>query len=222
MLYIVPTPIGNLGDITIRALEVLKSVDLIAAEDTRRTLKLMRHYEIECPLISYHEHNEQRRAEELANRLSTGETIALVTDAGTPGVSDPGFRLLRECINDGIQYTVLPGSSALTTAVVACGYGGGKFYFGGFLPVKSGQRARDLGNAIERKEFTLFFETPHRLLKSLAVLADLDPGRKVCVCRELTKQHEEIRHGNAQELLDYYTAHPPRGEIVLAIDGSGC
>ena len=221
MLHVVPTPIGNLGDITVRALEVLRAVDLIAAEDTRHTRRLLTHYGIDRPLASYHEHNERRRAVDIAGRLERGEAVALVTDAGTPTVSDPGFRILEECIARGLAYSVLPGASSVVVAAAACGFGGGRFFFGGFLPVKSGQRRREIGEALRRDEFSLYFESPHRLLKSLAVLAELDRARLLCVCRELSKRHEEIRRGSAPELIERYSAHPPRGEIVLAVAGAG-
>lgn len=219
MLYLVPTPIGNLGDITLRAVDVLREVDVIAAEDTRHTRRLLDHLGIGKPVLSYHEHNEIRRASELADRLAGGQSVALVSDAGTPSVSDPGFRILRVCIERGLEYTVLPGASALTVAVAGSGFGGGRFYFGGFLPVRSGQRGQCLARARERLEFSVFFESPHRLVKSLGAAVAVDGDWELCVCRELSKRHEEYRRGAACELLAHYTGHPPKGEIVLVCAG---
>lgn len=214
-----PTPIGNLGDITLRALEALKTASLVAAEDTRRTIILLNHYGIKAPLLSFHEHNEARRTAELLEKLRTGETVALVTDAGMPGISDPGHRLIRACIENDIPFTVLPGASAVVTALVGSGFDATPFHFAGFLPVKSGQRQRCLQEALDREETTVFFESPHRLLKSLEVLRELAPSRRICVARELTKQYEEYRRGIPGELLQHYTAHPPKGEICLVISG---
>lgn len=218
MLHVVPTPIGNLGDITLRAIETLKSVEAVVAEDTRHTQRLLSHLGIERPLISYHEHNERRRTPELLARLAGGADLALVSDAGTPGISDPGYRLIQACISAEIPYSVLPGASALTVAAVGCGFGGGRFHFGGFLPVKCGQRADELKAAADRQVFSLYFESPHRLVKSLAAAAEIMPSRQLCVARELTKLHEEFRRGLPGDLLAHYSAHPPKGEIVLAID----
>lgn len=220
MLYLVATPIGNLADITLRALEVLKSVDLIAAEDTRHSGHLLRHHGVSRPLVSFHEHNEARRTQELVVRLHAGLNVALVTDAGMPGVSDPGARLVRACQAEGIPYTVLPGASALPVALVGSGFDAERFFYGGFLPTKSGQRERVLRGAVERAETSVFFESPYRLVKSLAVLAELAPARPVCVARELTKQFEEFRRGMPGDLLAHYTARPPKGEITLVISGS--
>ena len=219
MLYVVATPIGNLGDITLRALDVLKSVDLIAAEDTRHSGMLLKHFGIKKRLISYHEHNEARRTAELVERLTQGENVALITDAGTPGISDPGLRLVRECIQGELLFTVIPGPSSILTALLGSGFSTEKFSFRGFLPVKSGQRERELRAAAECDETTIFFESPYRLTKTLAVCADLMPDRKLCVARELTKKFEEFRRGTASELLAHYEAHPPKGEIVLVIAG---
>jgi 16S rRNA (cytidine1402-2'-O)-methyltransferase len=217
MLYVVATPIGNLDDITLRALEVLKSVDLIAAEDTRHSGNLLRHFKIRKPLVSYHEHNEAMRSEELAGRLETGENVALITDAGMPGLSDPGARLIRKCIERGLAYTVIPGVSAILTGLVGSGLGAESFCFRGFLPVKSGQRERELRAAAESEETTIFFESPYRILKTLAACAELMPDRQLCVARELTKKFEEFRRGTAAELVAHYTAHPAKGEITLVI-----
>jgi len=219
MLTLIATPIGNLGDITLRALEALKAADLIAAEDTRHSGNLLRHFEISKPLVSYHEHNEARRTAELIEELAAGKNIALITDAGLPGISDPGHRLLRACIERGLPYTILPGPSAVLTALIGSGFPAERFYFGGFLPVKSGQRERELLAANARLETSIFFESPYRLVRSLEVCAAHFPARKVCVARELTKQFEEYRIGLPPDLLAHYTAHPPKGEIVLLLRG---
>jgi 16S rRNA (cytidine1402-2'-O)-methyltransferase len=217
MLYVVATPIGNLGDITVRALEVLKSVDVIAAEDTRYSGMLLKHFEIKKPLVSYHEHNEAMRTAQLVDRLAGDENVALITDAGTPALSDPGARLIRACIERGLPLTIIPGPSSILAALVGSGFSTERFYFGGFLPVKSGQRERELRAMAERGETTIFFESPYRLTKTLAVCTDIMPDRQLCVARELTKKFEEFRHGIASELLAHYEAHPPKGEIVLVI-----
>lgn len=217
MLYLVATPIGNLGDITLRALETLKAVDKIAAEDTRHSGNLLRHFGIQKPVVSYHEHNEARRTAELIEELAAGRSIAVITDAGLPGISDPGHRLLRACIERGIPYTILPGPSAVLTALLGSGFPAESFYYGGFLPVKSGGRERDLLAAEARSETSVFFESPHRLVKTLAVCADKFPLRPLCVARELTKQFEEYRIGLPPALLAHYTERPPKGEIVLLI-----
>ena len=220
MLFVVATPIGNLGDITLRAVEVLKSADLIAAEDTRHSGLLLKHLEIKKPFISYHEHNEAKRTPELIERLMRGENVALITDAGTPGLSDPGLRLIRECIQHELPFTIIPGPSSILTALLASGFSTEKFSFRGFLPVKDGQRARELRVATERAETVIFFESPYRLTKTLAACIDIMPDRELCVARELTKKFEEFRRGVASELLEHYQSHPPKGEIVLVISGS--
>jgi 16S rRNA (cytidine1402-2'-O)-methyltransferase len=228
MLYVVATPIGNLGDITLRALEILKDVDLVAAEDTRHSGILLKRYQIHKPLISYHQHNEAMRTAQLVERLAAGEKIALITDAGTPGLSDPGGRLIRECIKRELPFTIIPGPSSISTALVGSGFSAEKFFFGGFLPVKSGQRERELRVAATRQETSVYFESPYRLTKTLKVCVDVmsasrtDPSRggqdrQLCVARELTKKFEEFRRGTAAELLAHYEAHPPKGEIVLLI-----
>ncbi len=217
MLYVVATPIGNLGDITLRALDVLKSVDLIAAEDTRHSGMLLKHLEIKKPLVSYHEHNEAMRTAQLVERLAADENVALITDAGTPALSDPGARLIRACIERGLPLTIIPGPSSILAALVGSGFSTERFYFGGFLPVKSGQRERELRATAERGETTIFFESPYRLTKTLAACTGIIPDRQLCVARELTKKFEEFRHGIASKLLAHYEAHPPKGEIVLVI-----
>jgi 16S rRNA (cytidine1402-2'-O)-methyltransferase len=221
VLYLVATPIGNLGDITLRALETLKSVDKIAAEDTRHSGNLLRHFGIAKPLVSYHQHNEARRTAELIEELAAGKKIAVITDAGMPGISDPGHRLLRACIDRGLPYTVLPGASSVLTALIGSGFDAAAFTFRGFLPVKSGQRERELRAAAERAETTIFLESPYRLLKTLQACAEIIPERKVCVARELTKQYEEFRKGTPGELVAHYTAHAVKGEMVVVIEGRG-
>lgn len=219
MLTLVPTPVGNLEDITLRALRVLREADAIAAEDTRHAGILLKHHGIHRPLISLHEHNEAARATEIADRLAAGENIALLTDAGTPGISDPGYRVVRACLERGLEFTVLPGPSAVLPALVGSGLPLHEFYFGGFLPVKSGRRRTALEIALARKETSIFFESPHRIAKSLAVLADLAPDRPVCVARELSKKFEEYWRGTAAELAARAQRQPARGEICLLVAG---
>ena len=220
MLSVVPTPIGNRQDITLRAIECLKSADLVAAEDTRHSGMLLHHLGIKKPFVSLHGHNESSRCGELAERIAGGAHVALVTDAGTPGISDPGRRLVEECVSRGLPVTVLPGACAATTALVGSGFPCDRFFFGGFLPVKSGRRARGLSEAAARGETSVFYESPHRLEKTLAALAEIAPQRRVCVARELTKTFEEYRRGTASELLTHFQSHPPKGEITLLIAGS--
>ena len=220
MLFIVATPIGNLGDITLRAVEVLKSADVIAAEDTRHSGLLLKHLEIKKPFISYHQHNEAARTTELVERLGCGENVALITDAGMPGLSDPGVRLIRECIKRELPFTIIPGASSILTALLGSGFSTEKFSFRGFLPVKSGQRERALRAAAERDETAIFFESPYRVTKTLTACIDIMPERQLCVARELTKKFEEFRRGAASELLAHYQAHLPKGEIVLLISGA--
>jgi len=217
MLYVIATPIGNLGDITLRALEILKTVDLVAAEDTRHSGILLKHYQIQKPLISFHAHNEAMRTAQLAERLAAGEKIALITDAGMPGLSDPGARLIRECIKRELDFTIIPGPSSIVTALVGSGFSCEKFFFGGFLPIKSGQRERQLRAAAARYETSIFFESPYRLNKTLKAAIGILEDRQLCVARELTKKFEEFRRGTAADLLAHYEAHPPKGEIVLLV-----
>jgi 16S rRNA (cytidine1402-2'-O)-methyltransferase len=220
MLFIVGSPIGNLNDITLRALSVLKEVTLVAAEDTRRTSILLKHFEISKPLVSFHEHNEARRTSELVEKMRAGEKIALITDAGMPSISDPGYRIVRACVENEIRIEVIPGPSAVLTALVGSGLPTDRFYFGGFLPVKSGQRERELGAALARAVTSVYFESPHRIIRSLEVIANADSTRAICVARELTKHFEEYRRGEASSVLAHYAAHPPKGEITLLIAGS--
>lgn len=221
MLYVVATPIGNLGDITLRALEILKGVDLIAAEDTRHSGILLKHYKINKPLISYHEHNEAMRSAQLVERLTGGENIALITDAGTPALSDPGARLIRECTKRELPFTIIPGPSSVLSALVGSGFSTDKFFFGGFLPIKTGQRERELRAAAARQETSVYFESPYRLTKALRACIDIMQDRQLCVAREMTKKFEEFRRGTAAELLAHYEAHLPKGEIVLVLSGRG-
>lgn len=220
MLYLVGSPIGNLSDITLRALQVLKDVSIVAAEDTRRTLILLKHYEIQKPLISFHEHNEASRTAELIEKMRTGTTVALLTDAGMPSISDPGYRIVRACIQAGIVVEVIPGPSAVITAIVGSGLPTDRFYYGGFLPIKSGQRQKELLVALAREVTSVYFESPHRIIRSLETLLDADPARPICVARELTKRYEEYRRGTVAEVLAHYASHPPKGEITLIIAGS--
>jgi 16S rRNA (cytidine1402-2'-O)-methyltransferase len=219
LLTLVPSPVGNLEDITLRALRLLREADLIAAEDTRHASILLKHHGISRPLISLHEHNEAQRSEQIAQRLAAGENIALLTDAGTPGISDPGYRVVQACLARGLEFTVLPGPTSILPALVGSGLPLHEFYFGGFLPVKSGRRRNTLAAALERRETSIFFESPHRIAKSLAVLAELAPERPVCVARELSKKFEEYWRGPAAELSARAEKQPPRGEICLLIAG---
>jgi 16S rRNA (cytidine1402-2'-O)-methyltransferase len=219
MLYVVATPVGNLGDITLRALEVLKGVDVVAAEDTRHSGLLLKHFEFKKPFVSYHQHNEAARTAELVERIARGENVALITDAGTPGLSDPGLRLIRECINRQLPFTIIPGPSSILIALLGSGFSNEKFSFRGFLPVKSGRRERELRMAADSEETTLFFESPYRLLKTLHACTTVMPDRQLCVARELTKKFEEFRRGTAAELLAHYEAHPAKGEIVFIVSG---
>ena len=219
MLYVVATPIGNLGDITLRAVEVLRSADVVAAEDTRHSGLLLKHLGIKKPFVSYHEHNEAARTAELVERLARDENVALITDAGTPALSDPGMRVIRECINRELPFTIIPGPSSILLALVGSGFSIEKFSFRGFLPVKSGQRERELQIAAESRHTTLFFESRYRLVKTLQACIDIMPDRQICIARELTKKFEEFRRGTAAQLLGHYASHPAKGEIVLVVSG---
>jgi len=223
-LTLVATPIGNLGDLSYRAAEVLRNCDAVIAEDTRRAAQLLAHIEVHKPLVSFHEHNEESRLTNLMARLHQGEKLALVTDAGTPSVSDPGFRLVRACIEEGIRYTVLPGACAVTTALVGSGLPPVPFYFGGFLPSSGSGRRKELRLAVSMPMTGIYFESPHRLVDCLEDLILIAPTLRLCVCRELTKIHEEYRHGSPLELAHYYRGNPPRGEVTLvfrpAADGA--
>lgn len=221
-IVLVPTPIGNLGDITLRAVEVLRGADRIACEDTRHSAPLLAHLGISGkPLVALHDHNESRRAPELAAAAARGETIALITDAGMPGVSDPGYRVVQACIGQGIPVEVLPGPSAVMTALIGSGMPCHAFHFGGFLSVKPGKRRSALAAALASGVTHVFFESPHRLVSSLRLLAELAPDARTCVARELTKKFETYHRGTAAELLAHFEQHPPKGEIVLLVHGHG-
>jgi 16S rRNA (cytidine1402-2'-O)-methyltransferase len=220
-LTLLCTPIGNLGDLTLRAVEALRNCDGVIAEDTRRAGLLLAHLETRKPLVSFHEHNEERRLPELIARLREGQKLVLVTDAGTPSVSDPGFRLVRACIAESIDHTVLPGASAVTTALAGSGLPPVPFYFGGFLPSSGSGRRNELKKAAGLGMTAVYFESPHRLSDCLADLSGIMPGCLLSVCRELTKIHEEYRQGHPAELVSHYQSHPPRGEVTLVIDPSG-
>ena len=217
-LYLVATPIGNLADITHRALQVLRDVDLIACEDTRHTRKLLQHYGIDTKTVSYHEHNEKQRAAELIELLRQGSDVAVVSDAGTPAISDPGFRLVRAAADSGIGVIPLPGPSALITALVAAGLPTDEFFFGGFLPARSGARRTRLNELRAVPGTLIFYEAPHRLAASLSDAYEMLGERDAVVARELTKLHEEIKRGRLSELVEHYSIVEPRGEIVLLID----
>lgn len=218
-LYLVPTPIGNLGDITMRALEVLKSADLILAEDTRKTGLLLKHYSIDGKLFPYHQHNEHQAVKMLVERVSSGQTLALVTDAGTPGISDPGFLIVRECVRVGVDVECLPGAVALIPALVNSGLPSDRFCFEGFLPQKKGRQTRVRSLANEERTIVLY-ESPHRLLKALKEFAEvLGPERNASVSRELTKMFEETVRGTLQQLIEHFSKGEVKGEIVLVIEG---
>lgn len=218
-LYLVPTPIGNLKDITLRAIEVLNSVDVILAEDTRTTGKLLKHLEIRRPLQSYHIFNEHKTVEKLIERLKKGETIALVSDAGTPGISDPGFLLVRAAKDAGLEVNCLPGATAFVPALVNSGLPNDRFTFEGFLPHKKGRKTR-IESLLEESRTMIFYESPHRLMKTLEQLSEaFGPERMASVSRELTKLYEENVRGTLKELVDYYKEHPIKGEIVLVVQG---
>jgi 16S rRNA (cytidine1402-2'-O)-methyltransferase len=218
-LYIVATPIGNLADITQRAIQTLKDVDIVAAEDTRHTQKLLQHYSIKSKTVSYHEHNEQQRSEELLAQLKDGSDVAIVSDAGTPGINDPGFRVVQLAIENDIQVVSVPGPSALITALVASGLPTDEFFFGGFLPARSGARRNRLAELREVPGTLIFYEAPHRLRASLRDAAEVLGARQAVVARELTKLHEELRRGTLNELSEHYEeSENARGEIVLLID----
>ncbi|MDV4152597.1 16S rRNA (cytidine(1402)-2'-O)-methyltransferase [Clostridium sp. AL.422] len=218
-LYLVPTPIGNLKDITLRALDVLKSVDEIAAEDTRTSLKLLNHFDIKKSLFSYHMHNEQGKSLDIINKLKNGLNIALITDAGTPGISDPGSVIVERCIEEGIEFEVLPGATAITTALVYSGLDTSKFMFRGFLPRENKDRNPIIEEIKNVRDTIIFYEAPHRLLNTLEYLKDSLGNRKIAICRELTKLHEEIYRGKISEGLEFFTENRPRGEFVLVIEG---
>lgn len=212
-------PIGNREDITRRALAVLETVDCVCCEDTRNTGMLLSLYGIRKPLISLHEHNETQRSPEIAAHALAGETFAVVTDAGMPGVSDPGYRLIQELKARGVSFTVLPGPSAVVTALVGSGLPSDAFFFGGFLPVKSGRKAAVLQAAVQASHTSIFYESPFRIVKTVETLAGIDADAPVCVARELTKVFETYHRGSAAAVLAEFKAKPPKGEMVLLIGG---
>lgn len=217
MLYIVSTPIGNLKDITFRAVETLKNVDLIAAEDTRHTQILTRHYQIDTPLTSYFEHNQFSKGEYLLKLLKDGKDIALVTDAGTPGISDPGYRLINLAKENNIPLAVVPGPTALIAALTLSGLAADRFVFEGFLPVKSAARRKKLESLKEEKRTIVFYESPHRLLKALKDIEEVWENPVIVCARELTKKFEEVKKGSAQKLREHFTKVEPKGEFVLLV-----
>lgn len=218
-LYLVPSPIGNLGDITYRAVEVLKNADVILCEDTRTSQVLLKHYNIQKPLTPYHQHNEHKVLAHLVEQLQAGKTFALLTDAGTPGISDPGFLLLRECLRNNVPVECLPGATAFVPALVQSGIPSNRFVFEGFLPIKKGRQTA-MKQLAEEERTIILYESPHRLVKTLQELTTyLGPDREAAVCRELTKMFEETRKGTLQELAAHYEATAPKGEIVMVIAG---
>ncbi len=217
-LYVVPTPIGNLEDITIRALNVLKEVDFILAEDTRTTKKLLQKYDIENNLQSHHIHNEHKTLESVVGKIKLGASAAVVSDAGTPAVSDPGFLIVRECITNDIPVVCLPGPSAVLPAMVGSGFPCDRFIFEGFLPHKKGRQTR-WKKITEEERAVVLYESPHRLVRALKEIVEhMGPAQQVCVAREITKMHEEFKRGTAETVLSYYEEKKPKGEIVIVID----
>ena len=219
ILYIIPTPIGNLKDITLRALELLKDVDFILAEDTRTTSNLLNHYQISKPVSPYHQHNEHKVLQHLIEQLQAGKKMALVTDAGTPGISDPAFLLIRECIKNGIKTECLPGATAFVPALVNSGIPVNRFVFEGFLPLKKGRQTQ-LKQLADEDRTMIFYESPVRLIKTLEDFVKYFGGdRQCCVCREITKLFEEYKRGTLSEVVSYYKQHPAKGEIVIVVAG---
>lgn len=218
-LYLIPTPVGNMEDITLRALRLFKEVDVILAEDTRTTAKLLKHYEIGTPLLSHHKFNEHQQVDRIAERIEKGENIALVSDAGTPGISDPGFLLTRTCVERGIETECLPGATAFVPALVNSGFPCDRFCFEGFLPQKKG-RQKKLNALTDESRTMIFYESPYRLVKALEQMAEVfGPNRYACVAREISKMFEEFKRGTLEELATWYTQHGVKGEIVLIVAG---
>jgi 16S rRNA (cytidine1402-2'-O)-methyltransferase len=218
-LILVPTPIGNLEDITLRALSVLKNADIILAEDTRVSSKLLRHFNIEKKLTAHHKFNEHKAVNSLVEKLQLGNRIAMISDAGTPGISDPGFLLVRACVEKEIEVECLPGPTALIPALAVSGLPTDKFVFEGFLPQKKGRLSR-LKLLAEEQRTTVYYESPFRLVKTLGQFCEFfGSERKACVCRELSKMFEEIKRGTVEDLMAYYSKNPPKGEIVIVVEG---
>ncbi|PKP24515.1 MAG: 16S rRNA (cytidine(1402)-2'-O)-methyltransferase [Bacteroidetes bacterium HGW-Bacteroidetes-2] len=218
-LYLVPTPIGNLEDITLRAIRILKEVDVILAEDTRTSGKLLKHYDINTPMHSHHMHNEHKTVENIVKRIQSGEKVALITDAGTPAISDPGFLLTRACVAAGVEVDCLPGATAFVPALVNSGLPNDKFVFEGFLPVKKGRQTR-LHILAEETRTMIFYESPHKLVKSLAQFVEIfGEERKISVSREISKLHEETVRGSLSEVLLHFENKPPKGELVVVLAG---
>lgn len=218
-LYLVPTPIGNLEDMTFRAIKVLKEADLILAEDTRTSGKLLKHFDISTQMHSHHMHNEHKTVESIVNQIKGGKTIALISDAGTPAISDPGFLLTRACIEAGIEVDCLPGATAFVPALVNSGLPNDKFVFEGFLPVKKGRQTR-LQLLAEETRTMIFYESPHKLVKTLTQFLEVfGEDRRVSVSREISKLHEETIRGSVKEVLEHFTSKPPKGEIVVVLAG---
>ena len=218
-LYVVPTPVGNLEDMTFRAIRVLKEADLISAEDTRTSGILLKHFEIKNAMTSHHKFNEHKTVEGIVNRLKAGETIALISDAGTPAISDPGFLVVRECVRNGIEVQCLPGATAFVPALVASGLPNDRFCFEGFLPQKKGRMTR-LVSLQEETRTMIFYESPYRLVKTLTQFSEyFGAERQVSVCREISKIHEENVRGSLSEVIAHFTANEPRGEIVIVLSG---
>ena len=218
-LYVVPTPVGNLEDMTFRAIRVLKEADLILAEDTRTSGILLKHFEIKNAMTSHHKFNEHKTVEGIVNRLKAGETIALISDAGTPAISDPGFLVVRECVRNGIEVQCLPGATAFVPALVASGLPNDRFCFEGFLPQKKGRMTR-LVSLQEETRTMIFYESPYRLVKTLTQFSEyFGAERQVSVCREISKIHEESIRGSLSEVIAHFTANEPRGEIVIVLSG---
>jgi len=220
VISFVPTPIGNRADITLRAIEVLKNADLIACEDTRHSRPLLLHHDIDRPLISLHDHNEVQRIDELISKAKQGLHIATISDAGMPLISDPGYKLLQACIDEEIAYTVLPGPSAVLTALAGSGLPAHSFRFDGFLPVKKGKRRKSLENAVQSETTAMFFESPHRIISTMEILTDISPNVRVCVARELSKKFETYHRDTSANLLSQFREKKPKGEIVILIDGT--
>lgn len=220
-LFLVPTPVGNLEDITFRALRILREADLILAEDTRTTGNLLKHFELKNAMLSYHKFNEHQTVDRIVERLKGGETVAVVSDAGTPGISDPGFLIAREAIRAGVEVVTLPGATAFVPALVSSGLPCDRFCFEGFLPQKKGRQTRILALHEEARTM-IFYESPHRIVKALTQFVEVfGADRQVCVCREISKVHEESVRGTLQEVLAHFEKNEPKGEFVIIVAGRG-